>query len=71
MADSITDHNALQVASMFQKEGLSVNWQLNQNSSIVEHQARDLEVRGSSPGSGSNFLLKSDKEIKYGYKCLR
>ena len=26
---------------------------------MVEHQAGDLEVRGSSPSLGSNFLLKS------------
>ena len=43
---------------VFQEEGLSVNWQLNQDSSMVEHQAIDLEIRSSSPGSGSNFSLE-------------
>ena len=26
---------------------------------MVEHQARDPDIRGSNPGSSSNFLLKS------------
>ena len=30
---------------VFQEEGLNMNWQLNQDSSMVEYQARDLEVR--------------------------
>ena len=34
MADSVLDHNALRVALVFQGKGLSVNWQLNQDSSI-------------------------------------
>ena len=42
---------------LFQKEGLGVNWELNQDSSMVEHQARDLEVRVQV----QIFLLKSDK----------
>ena len=58
MADSVTDHNTLRVASVFQEEGLSVNWQLNQIAQLVERQARDLEVRGSNPGSGANFCLE-------------
>ena len=35
-----------------------MNWQLNQDSSMVECQARDLKVRGSNPGPGSNFSLE-------------
>ena len=34
---------------LFQEEGLRVNWQLNQDSSMVERQARDLEVRVRVP----------------------
>ena len=45
----------------FQEESLKVNWNKNQDSSMVERQARDLEARGSNPGQDSIF---SD-EIKY------
>ena len=34
---------------LFQGEGLGVNWQLKQDSSMVELQARDLEIRVRVP----------------------
>jgi hypothetical protein len=45
---------------VFQEEGLSMNWQLNQGSSMVKHQTRDLEVR--VPVQVKIFPLKSDRE---------
>ena len=30
---------------------------------VVERQARDLEVRGSNPGPGSNFSLELEFEL--------
>ena len=52
MSDSVIHRTALASGIVFQEEGLSMNWQLTQDSSMVERQAIDLEVRGSSPGSG-------------------
>ena len=45
---------------LFQEEGLRVNWQLNQDTSMVEHQAKDLEVRVLVPVQVQIFLLKFD-----------
>ena len=42
---------------MFKEEGSNMNWQLSQDSSMVERKVRDMEVQGLSPGSGSNFSL--------------
>ena len=61
MADSVTDHTRLESCMLFQEEGLRVNWQLNQNNSMVECQARDLEVRIRVLVQVQIFLLKSDK----------
>ena len=41
-----------------------MNWQENQDSSIVERQARDLEVRVRIPVQVQNFILKFDNENK-------
>ena len=41
-----------------------MNWQENQDSSMVEHQARDLEVRVRIPVQVQNFLLKFLKFMK-------
>ena len=49
MAASVMDNIALQSWKLFQEEILKVNWQENQDSSMVEHQARDLEVRVRVP----------------------
>ena len=49
MAASVMDNIALQSWKLFQEEILKVNWQENQDSSMVEHQARDLEVRVGGP----------------------
>ena len=45
---------------LFQEEGLRVNWQLNQDSSMVERQARDLEVRVRVLVQVRIFFLKFD-----------
>ena len=37
------------------------NLNLDRDSSMVERQARDLEIRGSNPGPGSNFSLENLK----------
>ena len=42
------------------EEGLRMNWQLNQDSSMVERQARDLEARVRVPVQVQFFLLKFD-----------
>ena len=39
----------LPVVQLFQEESLKMKWQDNQDSSMVEGQARDLEVRVRSP----------------------
>ena len=59
MADSVIDHTALQMVPIFQEEDIGMDWWLNQDGSMVERQARDLEVRGSSPGLGSDFSLEN------------
>ena len=64
MADSVTDHKALQVAFVFQEEGLSVDWQLNQDSSIAK--STRLEIWRSEVRilvQVQIFLLKSDKTL--------
>ena len=45
---------------MLFQEGLRVNWQLNQDSSMIERQAIDLEVR--IPVQFQMFFLKFDIE---------
>ena len=50
---------------IFQEEGLRVNWRLNQDSSMVERQARDLEGQVRVPVQVQIFLLKSDKIIYF------
>ena len=40
----------------FQEECLKVNWQENQDSSMVERQARNLEVRGPDFDDMSSFF---------------
>ena len=45
---------------LFQEEGLRVNLQLNQDGSMVERKARDLEVRVRVPVQVKIFLLKFD-----------
>ena len=45
---------------LFQEEGVRVNWQMNKDSSMVERQARDLEVRVRVPVQVQIFLLKCD-----------
>ena len=47
---------------IFEEEGLRVNWQLNQDSSMVGCQARYLEVRVQVLVQVQIFLLKFDKE---------
>ena len=42
----------------FQEESLRVNWNKNQDTSMVERQARDLEVRVRIPVQVQIFLLK-------------
>ena len=46
---------------------LAVNWNKNQDSSMVEHQARDLEVRVRIPVQVQIFLLKF---MKYNLQIL-
>ena len=47
-----------------------MNWQENQDSSMVERQARDLEVRVRIPVQVQIFLLKFNKEMMLGKnKC--
>ena len=43
---------------LLQEESLKVNSQENQDSSMVERQTSDLEVRVPSPDSNSNFSLQ-------------
>ena len=43
----------------FQEEYLNMGWYWNLDSSMIERQARDLEVRGSNPDPGSNFSLEN------------
>ena len=57
MTASVMDHIALQLWQLFQEEGLKVNWQENQDSSMVERQA------SSSPSSGTNFSLEIYNKI--------
>ena len=57
MAASVMDHIALQW-QLFEEESLKVNWQENQDSSMVERQARDLEVRVQVLVHVQIFLLK-------------
>ena len=45
MTASVMDHIALQSWQLFQEESLKVNWQENQDSSMVKRQARGLEIR--------------------------
>ena len=61
MAASVMDHVALQWWQLFQEEGLKINWHENQDSSMVERQARDLEVRVRVPVQVQIFLLKYNK----------
>ena len=42
-----------------------MDWQENQDSSMVERQARDLEVRVRVPVQVQIFLLKFNNEIIY------
>ena len=46
---------------LFQEENLKMNWQENQDSTRVERQARDLEVRVRIPVQVQIFLLKCKK----------
>ena len=66
MADSVTDQNTLHSIA-FQESDLdrTVNW--TRISQVVERHARDLELRGSNPGPGSNFSLefKMFKNLDY------
>ena len=55
--DSVMDHIALQLWQLFQ-ESLKANWHDNQDSSMVERQVRDLEVRVRVPVQVRSFLLK-------------
>ena len=48
---------------LFQEESLKVDWHENQDSSMVERQARDLEVRVWVPVQVQIFLLKNSNEI--------
>ena len=48
------------IGMLFQEEGLRVNWQLNQDSSMVQRQARDMEVRVRVPVQVPIFILKCD-----------
>ena len=43
MAASVMDHMPCS-SELFQEKRLKVNWQENQDSSMVERQARDVEV---------------------------
>ena len=43
---------------LFQEESLKVGWHENQDSSMIERQARDLEVRVRVPFQVQIFLLK-------------
>ena len=49
----------------FQEEGLPVDCQLNQDSSMEEHQARDLDVRVWVPVQVQIFLLIIIKYAAY------
>ena len=51
----------------FQEESLKVNWNKNQDSSMVERQTRDLEIRVRIPVQVQIFLLKF---MKYRILCL-
>ena len=51
----------------FQLESLKVNWNKNQDSSMAERQARDLEVRVRIPVQAQIFLLKFMKSIILGH----
>ena len=58
MAGSAIDHKVLLSDIRVSRGGLNLSWQVNQDSSIGKVcQARDLEVRGLNPSSGSNFSL--------------
>ena len=48
---------------LLQEERLRVNWQLNQDSSMVERQARDLVVRVRDPVQVQILLLKSENLV--------
>ena len=54
MAVSVMDHSS---GMIFQEEGLRGNWQLNQDTSMV-----DLEVRVRVPVQVQISLLKCDNE---------
>ena len=43
---------------LFEEECLKVNWNKNQDSSMAEHQTRDLEVQVQIPVEVRIFLLK-------------
>ena len=60
MTGSVIDHIAFQTWQLFQEKNLKVNWQENQDSSMVKCQARDMEVRVQVPVQ--IFLLKFNKE---------
>ena len=57
------DHIALKSSQLFQEKSLKVNWQDNQDSSMIELQARDLDVRVRVPFQVPIFLLKFNKKI--------
>ena len=64
MTDSVTDHNALRsIVFKIEVKTCTVNW--TRIAQVVEHQARDLEVRGSNPGLGSNFSLEFKLNLHY------
>ena len=56
MTASVKDHIALRSWQLFQEESLKGNCQENQDSSIVERQTRDLEVRVRVPVQVQIFL---------------
>ena len=58
MAASVKDHIALQSWQLVQEQSLKVNWQENQDSSMVERHARDLEVQVRVPVQVQEQSLK-------------
>ena len=51
------DHTPCKYWQLFQEENLKINWQENQYSSMVERQAKDLEVQVRIPVQVQSFLL--------------
>ena len=61
--NQIISENEAYFFQLFQEENLKENWQENQDSSVVERQAGDLEVRVRIPVQVQIFLLKFNNEI--------